>query len=456
MSTFVMTDEARAAVADLAPGTVVHVVVIGTKPDIIKQMPVYRELVARGLPTLLCHSMQHQDHANSGGMLAEFGLTVDIWLRMPEGLALHARVAALVESAGDVLAELKSARLAPLPYVHGDTATSMGVTVAAFLNAIACVHVEAGIRTLTPTREFLSSVLETHRAGSFDFEAYVAAHLDPQTFESGSFEPFPEQFNTRVSDAGSGFHAAPVELVRSFLLGEGFPAETIAVVGNTVVDATLEAKANAATSRIFDRFPRLASGEFIRMCVHRRENTADEARFRALYSAMEQLLERGRSILLIQLNGTKDAFRRWGLEESLRALEARYPDTLIVSDVWPEYGDVIAAMLRCSVIATDSGSMQEEMNVLGIPCVTLRFGSDRGESFLAGGNVLAPPVSGAFVADVIDAAYHARDRLRPTAIYGTDCAKALVDEVLARAVPHSGLFRSEEQRLRLAPAGPEA
>lgn len=99
MSTFVMTDEARAAVADLAPGTVVHVVVIGTKPDIIKQMPVYRELVARGLPTLLCHSMQHQDHANSGGMLAEFGLTVDIWLRMPEGLALHARVAALVESA---------------------------------------------------------------------------------------------------------------------------------------------------------------------------------------------------------------------------------------------------------------------------------------------------------------------------------------------------------------------
>ena len=96
------------------------------------------------------------------------------------------------------------------------------------------------------------------------------------------------------------------------------------MVGNTVVDATLEAKANAATSRIFDRFPRLASGEFIRMCVHRRENTADEARFRALYSAMEQLLERGRSILLIQLNGTKDAFRRWGLEESLRALEARY------------------------------------------------------------------------------------------------------------------------------------
>ena len=44
------------------------------------------------------------------------------------------------------------------------------------------------------------------------------------------------------------------------------------------------------------------------------------------------------------------------------------------------------------------------MNILGIPCVTLRFGTDRGESLLAGGNVLAPPIDSGFVADIIEGA----------------------------------------------------
>ena len=63
--------------------------------------------------------------------------------------------------------------------------------------------------------------------------------------------------------------------MRGFLLNEGYPADAIAVVGNTVVDATLEAKERAASSTIFQRFPQLLSGEFIRVCLHRRENTND-------------------------------------------------------------------------------------------------------------------------------------------------------------------------------------
>ena len=53
--------------------------------------------------------------------------------------------------------------------------------------------------------------------------------------------------------------------------------------------------------------------------------------------------------------------------------------------------DVVAAMSMCAVIVTDSGSIVEEANVLEVPCVTLRFGSDRSETFLAGSNFLAPP-----------------------------------------------------------------
>ncbi len=427
----------------------VHVVLIGTKPDIIKQYPVYKELKARGLQVILCHSGQHTDYAYSEGMLAEFGMDVDIRLVMGDGLDLGARVAALITSANALFHVARQTGHTLLPYIHGDTATSMGTAVAAYMNRIACVHVEAGIRTLTPTRDFLDAQLAAFADGTFDWEVYHKAHTDEATFTTGSMEPYPEQFNTRVSDAGTGFHAAAVELDRKFLLGEGFPDDTIAVVGNSVVDAILDAKARVGTSRIFDTYPALANGEFIRVCLHRRENTNDRARFTCYFDAVERLLRAGRSILWVTLKGTEWALNAWDLTERLADLEAEFPDTLIVTSVWPEYVDVVAAFMRCAVIATDSGSMQEEANTLGVPCVTMRFGSDRPESLLAGGNVLAPPLSAEFVAAVVQGAYDHRDRLRAEPIYGTDSAKQLVDEVLTRVTVPDGLFRAEEQMLHL-------
>ena len=193
------------------------------------------------------------------------------------------------------------------------------------------------------------------------------------------------------------------------------------------------------------------SGEFIRICIHRRENTTDETRFRVLFDALEKLVRGGRSVLLISLFGTETAIDHFGLRPRVEALQAEYPDTFIYSLVWPHYRDVIAAMLECALVATDSGSMQEEMNILGIPCVTLRFGTDRGESLLAGGNVLAPPIDSGFVATVIEHAIE-DPRLRGVGnIYGTDASKQIVDGVLARLVPGQGLFRAEEARLGLTP-----
>ena len=145
----------------------------------------------------------------------------------------------MIERFGDVLDTLLAAGLTPIPYIHGDTLTSMAVGVSSYLHKVACVHVEAGIRTITPRAEVLASFYRDFQAGTFDWDAYAAAMRDADTFERGSREPFPEQFNTRVSDAATGYHAAPVELVRDFLLDEGFPADTIEVVGNTVADATV-------------------------------------------------------------------------------------------------------------------------------------------------------------------------------------------------------------------------
>lgn len=427
----------------------VHIVFIGTKPDIIKQYPVYKELAARGLQVAVCHSGQHTDYAYSEGMLLEFGIEVDMRLVMGDGMNLGARVAALITTANELFGAASETGHTLVPYIHGDTATSMGVAVAAYMNRVACVHVEAGIRTMTPKREFLLNHFEAFQRGEFDWASYLDGHRLEETYALGSKEPFPEQFNTRVSDAASGLHAAPVELDRKFLLGEGFPSDSISVVGNTVVDATLAARDRAAFSRIFETFPQLQTGEFIRVCIHRRENTNDRARFTCYFDAIEKLLRKGHSILWVSLKGTEWAVSNWGLSSRLESLVEEFPDNLIVTSVWPEYGDVIAALLKCALLATDSGSMQEEANTLGIPCVTLRFGTDRGESLLAGGNVLAPPLGAAFVAEVIESAVLHRADLRARPVYGTDCAARLVDEVLARVKVGSGLFRSEEDVLRL-------
>jgi UDP-N-acetylglucosamine 2-epimerase (non-hydrolysing) len=55
---------------------------------------------------------------------------------------------------------------------------------------------------------------------------------------------------------------------------------------------------------------------------------------------------------------------------------------------------------HAGAVMTDSGSMQEEANIVGVPCVTVRFGSDRSETILAGANVFAPPVNASLIADI--------------------------------------------------------
>jgi UDP-N-acetylglucosamine 2-epimerase (non-hydrolysing) len=423
----------------------VHILIIATKPDIIKQAPVYHELRSRGEQVLLCHTGQHYDRAYSGAMLEEFGISPDIRLEISG--SLQTKVAQMIERFADVLSTVIDEGLTPVPYIHGDTATSMAIGVSSYLQGVACVHVEAGIRTLTPRRGVYDRFVTSFKAGTFDWSAYYAAMREPENFDRESREPFPEQFNTRVSDAATGFHAAPVELDREFLLNEGFPPDTIEVVGNTVVDAMSTARSEAARTRIFETYPQLKGNHFIRICIHRRENTSDQRRFVTLFDAMESLVRDGHNVLLISLFGTEEAIDAFNLRARLRALVSQFPGSFIYSSVWPLYRDVVAAMLECSVVATDSGSMQEEMNVLGIPCVTLRFGTDRAESVLAGANVLAPPIDSGFVAEIIKGAMQEKAMGSVANLYGTKASRRLVDEVLRRLMPDNGLFRSEQQRL---------
>jgi UDP-N-acetylglucosamine 2-epimerase (non-hydrolysing) len=415
----------------------VHVILIATKPDIIKQVPLYRELKRRKHLVVLGHTGQHYSENLSGGMLKEFGVEPDFNLNVRG--ATYEVISQIIARLGWVIDEFKKREKIVIPYVHGDTTTAMAASNAGFAHGFASVHVEAGIRTLTPA-------YAKHKIGD-DIGAWREFLMERTNWERGSLEPYPEQFNTRCSEAATGIHLAPVELDREFMRAEGFPEDRIAVVGNSVADATMETVARAGDATVFEKYPMLADGGFVRFCIHRRENCGSDRRFLAIYEAMKALIEEGRKVLLITMFQTNAAFERLGLQDEVEALAKKH-ENFILSPVWPQYVDVIAAMQKAAVCATDSGSMQEEMNILGIPCVTLRFGSDRSESAIGGGNLIAPPTDAAIIKKMIEFAWDNADMKRAPKLYGSDVSKksvAFVESVLKKGE----VFRDDEARLKL-------
>ncbi|MEK7218130.1 MAG: UDP-N-acetylglucosamine 2-epimerase, partial [Patescibacteria group bacterium] len=265
----------------------VHLVMIATKPDIIKQVPLYKELRERGHLVLLGHTGQHYSDNLSGGMLREFGVEPDFNLNVRG--SLHEVVSQIIGRLGRVLEELKKRGKTVVPYVHGDTTTAMAASNAGYCHGFASVHGVAGMRPLTPN--YRTADFGLRNAGLWDMAGWREFQMNRKNWERESLEPYPEQFNTRCSEAGTGIHLAPVELDREFMLGEGFPDDRIAVVGNSVADATLEAVERSKESTIFDAHPRLKEGNFVRFCIHRRENCASDKRFLAIYNAMKSLIQ---------------------------------------------------------------------------------------------------------------------------------------------------------------------
>ncbi|MDR0771970.1 MAG: hypothetical protein LBF15_02755 [Candidatus Peribacteria bacterium] len=101
---------------------------------------------------------------------------------------------------------------------------------AAFLNKFAVVHVEAGIRTFTPNKDFYHNLFMDYEDGEFNWKKYYESLQDFKIYEQGSIEPFPEQFDTRGIESSTGLYAVPVNLYKTTLLNEGFPRENIKVV----------------------------------------------------------------------------------------------------------------------------------------------------------------------------------------------------------------------------------
>lgn len=310
----------------------------GTRACTIKMAPLVRESIRRGHDTKILYSGQHYSHNLYEEVFDDLEMPRphhDIGAR---GTASEMGAKMLVD-AERILRQEKP----DIVLTHGDTFTAMFMSLAGALSLTPVGHVEAGLRT-------------------------------------NSWEPYPEQICTRTSDACGALFFAATEKNKKDLLSEGQPPDRIFVVGNTIVDAALQhAEMARRKSRILDTFKFPPGKPLVFWSVHRKENMLHEERMRGIFESLLALTDY--HVFCSVLPSTQQAAEKFGYAE--RLAKAKH---LTWSPCLPKYTDSLRIMLESDLLLTDSGGIQEEACSLHIPCLTLRYVTDRPESVDAGAN----------------------------------------------------------------------
>ena len=323
--------------------------VLGTRPEIIKLAPVLKECDRRGLSTHVVHTGQHYSDSLDEIFFEQLELDLpDVNLAVGSGT--HG------EQTGEMLAAVEAELLEHEPsvvLVQGDTnSTLAGALAGAKLN-INVGHIEAGLR-------------------SFDRE-------------------MPEETNRIVVDHVSDHLFPPTTEMATLLRKEGLPDSRITVTGNTVVDAITAYDGVAAeTSEVLSELD-LQPGGFALLTAHRAETVDDRESFANVLDGVARAADR------LDLDVVYPIHPR--AQERLDAFGISVPEA--VRTIEPlGFIDFLRLESTAALAFTDSGGVQEETCVLGTPCVTLRYGTERPETAFAGANVVA----GHDPADIVDAA----------------------------------------------------
>jgi UDP-N-acetylglucosamine 2-epimerase (non-hydrolysing) len=326
---------------------------VGTRPEIIKMAPVYAELRRRRVPVAWVHTRQHREMAET---------LYDFFDIQPEHeIALERRNASLGHLNSQLLESLSELyqKLQPRAVlVHGDTTSTLASAQAAFYLDVPVGHVEAGLRTFK------------------------------------SREPFPEEKNRELTARLARWHFAPTDGAVANLAREGIAETAVYMVGNTAVDAALEASARLDQLLAEDSLAlppeiallRQAVGiqRVITVTAHRRENWGDGIRHTA--RAVASLLREHEDIAVIwPVHGNpavSDAVHS-ELDGLVQALHGRL--TLCPP---LDYPALLWCLRRSVLVLTDSGGIQEEGAALSVPVLVLRNSTERPELIDAGAGML--------------------------------------------------------------------
>jgi len=312
-------------------------IILGTRPEIIKMAPVIRECERRGLNYFVLHTGQHYSYEMDRVFFEELELPLPEY-NLDVGSGSHA------EQTGRIMAGVERLLVQDAPdvvLVQGDTNTVMAGALAASKLHIKVGHVEAGLR-------------------SFD-------------------RNMPEEINRVVADHISDYLFAPTETARGYLRKEGIDDAKISVTGNTIVDSVYQSRAIAERKVNVLRDLGLKSKEYFLVTAHRAENVDDRSRLREILGGLERIGKEFELPVIFPVHPrTRKMVQEFGFQlDGIRAIEP------------VGFLEFLQLEANARLALTDSGGVQEETCILGVPCVTLRDNTERPETLEVGSNVLA-------------------------------------------------------------------
>lgn len=303
--------------------------VVGARPNFMKIAPVIEEMRRRPdrIEPLLVHTGQHYDESMSDSFFEDLEIPrPDINLEVGSGT--HSEQTARVMIAFE---QVLLKRPADWVVVVGDVNSTMAAAIVASKTGVRVAHVEAGLRSLDRT--------------------------------------MPEEINRVVTDAVADLLLTPSRDASDNLSHEGVPVDKIRFVGNVMIDTLYRNLDRARNSRVLERI-NLTPGQFCAMTLHRPSNVDDKQTLSGIIDALDAI---GRSLPIVfpVHPRTRDRINQFGMTE-------RIEKTASLLDLEPlGYLDFLKLYSNSRLVLTDSGGIQEETTVLGIPCLTLRENTER-------------------------------------------------------------------------------
>jgi UDP-N-acetylglucosamine 2-epimerase (non-hydrolysing) len=325
--------------------------VAGTRPNFVKVAALMRCLAEHPLfLTKLVHTGQHYDADLSGIFFRQLRMPVpDIELEVGSGS--HASQTAEIMRRFEAVLE--------------DEQPQVVLVVGDVNSTLACALAAAKL-----------SLREPFDWGGGSRIRPIVAHVEAglRSFD----EDMPEEVNRKLTDAISDLLFVSERSGLANLAREGVSREKVFFVGNVVIDTLVAARAGAATSGILDDLG-VAAGAYGLVTLHRPSNVDDPGVLRGLLSTLDDIASR--LPLVFPLHPRT---RRRLAEAGLTLDPSRWKLTPPVG-----YLEFVRLQSEARVVLTDSGGIQEETTVLGVPCVTLRENTERPVTVSEGTNILA-------------------------------------------------------------------
>src|SRR5882672_2990038 len=318
--------------------------VVGARPNFMKIAPIVEEMKnTPGLNSVLVHTGQHYSEGMSDVFFRDLGIPVpDIHLGVGSGS--HA------EQTARVMVEFERVCIEQKPdmvVVVGDVNSTMACSVVAAKALVPVAHVEAGLR-------------------SFD-------------------RTMPEEINRIVTDALSSHLFTTSRDAEENLRREGVPRERIHFVGNVMIDTLLRFAEKAEASTIRKRLG--LEGDYGLLTLHRPSNVDEVEPLRRILKGLEAVARRIPILFPIHPR-TARMLEELGLSIEIPGLRTVKP---------LGYLDFLHLEKHARLVLTDSGGIQEETTVLGVPCLTLRNNTERPVTLTEGTNVLVGNDTGRIV-----------------------------------------------------------